>query len=62
MTKPRAKSTRWWLESVGALGLMAAFLFWQGSNWEDLSEVKAAAMFAVLEGLRSFRREVSLEE
>lgn len=58
MTKPRAKTTRWWIESIAALSVMAGFIFWQGKNWEDLSEVKAAVMYAIIEGARSFRREL----
>lgn len=54
----RAKTKRWWVESIAALGMISAFVFWQGKNWEDGTEVKTAVVIAVAEGLRSFRREL----
>lgn len=49
----RAKSKRWWVESLGFLALCGGFLLWQGKSWDDLSEVKAIAVMAMGEVIRS---------
>lgn len=53
MTKPRAKTTRWWVESLCFLAMCGGFLLWQGKHWNDLSEVKAIAVMALSEVIRS---------
>lgn len=49
----RARSTKWWLESLGFLAICGAFILWQGKSWLDLTEVKAIAVMAVGEFIRS---------
>lgn len=49
----RAKTKRWWVESLGFLALCGGFLLWQGKHWDDLSEVKAIAVMAMGEVIRS---------
>lgn len=58
----RAKTGRWWVESIAALAVIGGYVFWQGKNWEDMTEAKTAMVVVLVEGFRSFRRDLGSDD